>query len=271
MADNLTPATRVEKLLNNPGSLTPVTRIEKFIQRSGGGGSGGMSNAVKQALLDCFEHVVWIDDDGQEYVDALEEAMYPVSPVPDLLSISAVYTQSGTVYDTDSLDSLKADLVVTANYDDGTSATVTDYTLSGTLVEGTSTITVSYEGQTDTFNVVVTHAPASHTVTLQSIIDSSLDGHFFNGNGLPNQNREGYHVSIYVEIAEGTSITFSNRLTYKDLASCDLVWYNSSKEILSTVNITTTSWETFEAPTNAVYFRVAFAEQDLNYTVTYYY
>ena len=72
-------------------------------------------------------------------------------------SITATYTQSGTVYDTDSLDSLKSDLVVTANYSGGTTATIpsTDYTLSGTLTEGTSTITVSYAGLTTTFTVTV--------------------------------------------------------------------------------------------------------------------
>ena len=73
-------------------------------------------------------------------------------------SISVTYTQSGTVYDTDTLDSLKADLVVTANYSGGTSETVpaSDYTLSGTLAAGTSTITVTYAGLTDTFSVTVT-------------------------------------------------------------------------------------------------------------------
>ena len=73
-------------------------------------------------------------------------------------SITATYTQSGTVYTTDSLDSLKADLVVTANYTGGTSETVpaSGYTLSGTLTAGTSTITVSYGGLTDTFTVTVT-------------------------------------------------------------------------------------------------------------------
>lgn len=74
-----------------------------------------------------------------------------------LSSISAVYTQSGTVYDTDTLDSLKADLVVTARYSDSSTQTVpaADYTLSGTLTEGTSTITVSYGGKTTTFSVTV--------------------------------------------------------------------------------------------------------------------
>ena len=75
-----------------------------------------------------------------------------------LNSITAVYTQSGTVYTHDTLDSLKADLVVTANYSDSSTQTVpaADYTLSGTLTAGTSTITVSYGGKTTTFSVTVT-------------------------------------------------------------------------------------------------------------------
>lgn len=78
-------------------------------------------------------------------------------------SISAVYTQSGTVYDTDTLNSLKDDLVVTAYYSDSSTQTVpaADYTLSGTLTVGTSTITVSYSGKNTTFNVTVTSAVPS--------------------------------------------------------------------------------------------------------------
>ena len=72
-------------------------------------------------------------------------------------SISAVYTQSGTVYNTDTLDSLREDLVVTATYDGGTTSVVTTYALSGALTAGTSTITVTYGGETTTFSVTVTH------------------------------------------------------------------------------------------------------------------
>jgi hypothetical protein len=81
-----------------------------------------------------------------------------VTARPVLSSISAVYTQGGTVYTTDTLDSLKADLVVTAHYSDSSTAIVpaADYALSGALTEGTSTITVSYGGKTTTFNVTVT-------------------------------------------------------------------------------------------------------------------
>ena len=89
--------------------------------------------------------------------------------VPAVSSISAVYTQSGTVHETDSLDSLKADLVVTATFSDSTTGVIdaADYTLSGTLTVGTSTITVSYGGKTATFNVTVTQ---SSTVTIEASV-----------------------------------------------------------------------------------------------------
>lgn len=79
--------------------------------------------------------------------------------VATLSSISCVYTQSGTVYDNDSLDSLKAGLVVTAHWSNGTTSTVasSDYALSGTLTAGISTVTVTYSEKTTTFTVTVTH------------------------------------------------------------------------------------------------------------------
>lgn len=123
---------------------------------SGGTSGDGLTDEIKAALLQLAQKVAYIDEDGQDYYDALYDALYPPVPPATLVSISAVYTQSGTVYDTDTLDSLKTDLVVTAHYDDSTSAVVTTYTLSGTLTAGTSTITVSYGGKTTTFNVTVT-------------------------------------------------------------------------------------------------------------------
>ena len=127
-----------------------------------GTASAGLTSDIKSALLACFAHVAWADDDGQDYYDALDEAL---NPPQSLESISAVYTQSGDVYANDSLDSLKSDLVVTAHYDDSSSAIVTTYTLSGTLTVGTSTITVSYGGKTDTFTVTVSQAQNILTIT----------------------------------------------------------------------------------------------------------
>lgn len=77
-----------------------------------------------------------------------------VSGFVELTSISAVYS-GGTVVAPANLDDLKADLVVTATYNNSTTETVasTDYTLSGTLEDGTCTITVIYSGLTCTFTV----------------------------------------------------------------------------------------------------------------------
>lgn len=117
--------------------------------------TGGMPADLRLALLQIAQKVAYIDDQGAQYYQDLYDALVPSAI---LTGISAVYTQSGTVYDTDSLDDLKDDLVVTASYSDGTTETLpaSAYTLSGTLEAGTSTVTVSYEDKTATFTVTVT-------------------------------------------------------------------------------------------------------------------
>ena len=132
---------------------------------------GGLTTEIKSALLACFQHVAWAGDDGQDYYDALDAAL---NPPATLASISAVYTQSGAVYTADSLDSLKPDLVVTATYDDSTTAVVTAYTLSGTLTAGISTITVSYGGKTDAFTVSVTEIKYSYNLSDLVVLNSGV-------------------------------------------------------------------------------------------------
>lgn len=76
----------------------------EFVELQKKGDGDALTEDVKQALLQIASKVAYIDEHGQDYYDALETALYPDA---SLVSISAVYTQSGTVYDTDSLDSLK--------------------------------------------------------------------------------------------------------------------------------------------------------------------
>lgn len=160
----------------------------------------GLSEDVKQALLQIAEKVAYIDGHGQDYYDALEAALYP--PV-ELVSISAVYTQSGTVLTTDTLDSLKADLIVTALYDDQSTETVTAYTLSGTLTEGTSTITVSYGGKSDTFDVIVTYSPLPSGYTELDYVHAD-NGAYLNTGYTPNANTSfEYKISLEALKASG--------------------------------------------------------------------
>lgn len=142
----------VGEALADKADADDVTALDTRVTALESGSSGGLTADIKAALLACFANVAWANENGQTYYDALDAAL---NPPANLSSITCVYTQSGTVYDTASLDDLKTDLVVTAHWSDNTTSTVTTYTLSGTLTEGTSTITVSYGGKSTTFNVTV--------------------------------------------------------------------------------------------------------------------
>lgn len=116
--------------------------------------TGTFTNEAKNALLTLLEKVAYTVSNGQTYLDALRTELFRIN----VDSISAVFTQgSAVIYDTDSLDTLKQYLVVTATYSDSTTEVLPDsvYTLSGTLTAGTSTITVTYGGKTTTFDVSV--------------------------------------------------------------------------------------------------------------------
>lgn len=71
-----------------------------------------------------------------------------------LTSISATYS-GGSVPVGTAVSGLSG-VTVTAHYSDGSTATVTGYTLSGSIVEGENTITVTYQGKTATFTVTGT-------------------------------------------------------------------------------------------------------------------
>lgn len=245
------------------------------------------SDEVKAALLQIVEKVAFIDEDGQDYYDALYDALYPpvgldsisavfdaggatiyntdtlddlkqyltvtayytsgdsevvttytlsgsmdagtqtitvsyggktttftVTVVEWLTSISAVFTQgSAVIYDTDTLNTLKQYLTVTATYADSTTAVVTDYTLSGTLTEGTSTITVSYGGKTDTFSATVSHGflytPDKGLLSQQNYVNSSNISNYF------TESISGDYLKIY-SAKSGQSSTQASTLKFQD-------------------------------------------------------
>jgi hypothetical protein len=135
--------------------------------------SGGMTEEFKQALLALFNAIQtgWNVDNARELIAELEAALYPSKT---LVSISAVFNQgSAIIYDTNDLNILKQYLTVTATYDDSSTGVVTNYTLSGTLTEGTSVITVAYKGKTTTFNVTVEHNPLPSGYTKVNYLENT--------------------------------------------------------------------------------------------------
>ena len=112
-----------------------------------------------------------------------------VESVPSTLDSISVALNLGShvVKEGDSLDTLKAYLTVTAHYSDSTTATVSDYTLSGDLTTtGTKTVTVSYQSKTDDVTVHVYNTLTVDKVTLPSgytqveRISSSGSGQYIN-------------------------------------------------------------------------------------------
>lgn len=115
----------------------------------------GLSDDAKVALLNCFAHVVWIDDQGQSYYDALRDALY----VEEYPKITVVYNPgSHVVLYGDNVNTLKPYLTVTY-YDNSESAgevlSPSDYVLSGSLINALSVVTVTYGENTATVSVAV--------------------------------------------------------------------------------------------------------------------
>ena len=213
-------ATKINSLKSNLGALDD--RVEALE-----GGGGGLSADVKAALMNIVNHVAWDDDDptGQTYITALYDALYPPAPPASLTSITAVYTQSGTVYDTDTLNDLKSDLVVTAHYSDSTSHAVTDYTLSGTLAVGTSVIAANYNGKSTTFSVTVTSGHlyplenGSHTFTTNNrVLTVTRGSHFVYEapNSTSAGNPKGAYLNLSTVSDNDTSATTADNVLVND-------------------------------------------------------
>lgn len=155
----------------------------------------GFNDYVKSALLNLLAHVAYIDGNGQQYYNALERAMYMTAGVT---SITAVFDQGqNEIFDTDDLDTLRQYLTVTARFEDQSSAVITEYTLSGTLEAGTSTITVSYGNKTTTFEVLVTstylYSLENRTITASESISTHVD--------LISQDRD-FSICVDISITE---------------------------------------------------------------------
>lgn len=140
-----------------------------------------------------------------------------------IVSIDVVYTQSGTVYTTDSLDSLKDDLVVTAHWSNGTTTTVDsyDYTLSGTLTAGASTITATYAGCTDTFTITVTQKDLdSIAYENKSYRDIFMTGNLLSGTDFENGIPTGWTVNAgSPEITTEDYVSASHSVKYAGTTS----------------------------------------------------
>lgn len=96
----------------------------------------------------------------------------PEEPVITLTSISAVVNEDTVAVGTAAAD---LDITVTAHYSDGTTAVVTDYSISGTVAEGENTFTIVYSGKTTTVKVTGTHLPIYSLYDTEKTDNTQID------------------------------------------------------------------------------------------------
>ena len=144
-----------------------VLRLKVAGDEDSGQNVNGLSAEASALLITILRNATYPEGNDQSAnITALEEALAsgsaggeeePDAPVepdePDvaLSSISAAYNGGDVPVGTAVTD--LTGIVVTAHYSDGSTETVTGYTLSGTIAEGSNTVTVSYQGKTATFSV----------------------------------------------------------------------------------------------------------------------
>ena len=306
---------------------------------------GGVSDDLKQALLQLANKIAYVDANGADYYQDLYDALYGSTPVPTtytvtnslthvtnsngassitagssytgtltaatgytintvsitmggndvtgtsysggtitianvtgnivitavaterqatLLSIDAVFTQGqAVIYDTDTLDTLKQYLVVTAYWDDSTSEVLSSsaYTLSGTLTVGTSTITASYSGETDTFSVTVTKGVAPEEMWEDGVpYDYTLVANEYVSSGnIVSYN--GWSRTPYLPCKGVSSITVNGWSSPAGSYSC---WYDVNKDIVGQGGFRPTAANLANVPSDACYLIISQSDSNMN-------
>ena len=173
-----------------------------------------LKNSI-EALITLLNHVAYTDTNGNNYVAAVSNALYPA-----LSSISVTFNLGNNlIRESNSLNDLKQYLTVTATYNNGTTAVLnnTDYTLSGTIAlasdtydKTSQTIVVTYGNKTATFNVNVYNAITANKVTLPSgytqlvMIYNNYSGCYIN-TGIKDSQSEHAEYGIQAQSSGATN------------------------------------------------------------------
>lgn len=176
--------------------------------------SAGLTDKLKTALIHYYNHVLPNFDNagGISYVNAILTALGAAARGDSsndsgddsgetevtLTGISAAYSGGDVAVGT-AVTALTG-IVVTAHYSDGSSRTVTGYTLSGTIAEGSNTVTVTYQGKTATFTVTGVAASSGEN-------NGWTDGAAYaiawtDGYGISHSNDLGYEAGSAYEKSE---------------------------------------------------------------------
>lgn len=228
-------------------------RAEAAAQRAeeaaGPSQNGGLTSAQINALDGMFRVCAFVREDVSPEYNAFRAAFNPDSaeggetPEKTLTGISAAY--SGGSVPVGTAVSVLTGIVVTAHYSDGSTATVTGYTLSGTIAEGSNTITVAYGGKTAAINVVgiSESGSGSDTPAAVNLFDKNTmvtEDYFIGTNGVPSKSNGSKYATVPVSANTTYALQKSDTYSVGQWGSggsgCP-GWYDSEMNLLSVVNM----------------------------------
>lgn len=178
--------------------------------------TSGLTTAQVNALDGMFKVCAFIKADISAEYNAFCTAFGIEAAT--ITGISATYSGGNVAVGTAVTD--LTGIVVTANYSDGSKRTVTGYTLSGTIAEGSNTITVTYEGMTTTFTVT----GVAEEVTITSI----------------SATYSGGDVAVGTAVTDLTGIVVT--ATYSDGSTATVTGYTLNGTIAEGENTVTVSY-----------------------------
>ena len=160
-----------------------------------------------------------------------------------LTHISATYTGSDVEEGT-ALSDLTG-ITVIATYSDGSTATVTGYTLSGEIAEGENTITVSYGGKTTTFTVIGTASASAGETTVYNVFTSKYINSGYSGD---NHTNYGTNYDIYqeeIDVTDASTLYYrfgrNNKVTGATQSGLKLGVYSSDGNVLGVLDLSDSS------------------------------
>lgn len=254
---------------------------EEFLEQiNSGGGSDSSQNAncltdaEKTLILSLFRNAAYTADMSATFAQL--ETLWsggnvepdepiipdePVNPEKTLTSISAVYS-GGDVTAGTAVSALTG-IVVTAHYSDGTSATVTGYTLSGTIAEGSNTITVTYGGRTTTFTVIGTAESGGEEIGNDPFAGTWVEDFRLDGGTEYPTGHNGHDTTDYVDCSGFDSVTISTEKT-TNVKINSVSWYDGNKVFINAqrnkyVHASSATYpasETFTKPEGSAYCRI---------------
>lgn len=151
--------------VDKEGTLTATVVIAEGYELGAAGVTVTMGNEILSDVVNIQGNTIYISIPvvtGNVVIKVPTVNLNGGTDVPDvpqivLDSIAIGYNQgTTTIFESQDVEDLRRYLTVTGIYSDGTTATLTDYTLTGPLTAGTSTITVAKDGKSSTFTVATT-------------------------------------------------------------------------------------------------------------------